>query len=347
MTRDDAVRRSRHLDRKLETIDVRPRSVSELLEAMGRTGFQGRSLAGCVDILDRMIAEPANTIFLGYSGSMSTAGQWKLVQWLVENRFVDVLVSTGANVSEDLLEGLGHSYYQGDHRVDDAKLLEDRIDRYYDVYADELEYRKLERFVLEFMATLDGERPYSSAEFLHLFGRHQAERGIDSITSTAYRRGVPVFSPGMADSAYGVAAYLLAKERGSGVCLDQLRDFVQLGAVGEGNRHSSVVYLGGGVPKDTVQLVSVMADLGRGGGDPRPHRYAIQITTDSPQWGGLSGATLEEAVSWGKVQSSGERVMCYCDATIALPLIVHALLERSPERSDPPSFDWLFAELGR
>ena len=347
MNRDDAVRRSRHLDRRLETMDVRPRSVSELLEAMGRTGFQGRSLAGCLDVLDRMIAERGNTIFLGYSGSMSTTGQWKLVQWLVENRFVDVLVSTGANVSEDVLEGLGYSYYQGDPATADAELLEHRIDRYYDVYADELEYRELERFLLEFMATLDGQRPYSSAEFLHLFGRHQAKRGIDSITSTAYRCGVPVFSPGIADSAYGVAAYLLAKERGAGVCLDQLRDFVQLGAVGEGERHSSVIYLGGGVPKDAVQLVSVMADLGRGGDDPRPHRYAIQITTDSPQWGGLSGASLEEAVSWGKIHPSGEHAVCYCDATIALPLIVHGLLERSPERRDPPSFDWLFAELGR
>src|SRR5947209_4857251 len=162
---------------------------------MGKTGFQGKSLAQAFDVLTRMIGEPNNTIFLGYAGSMSTTGQWKIVKWLVENRYIDVLVSTGANVSEDLFEGLGYSYFQGTPTADDAALLEHQIDRYYDVYADELDYRKLERFIYEFMATLDPGARYSSAEFLHLFGRYQHERGIDSITAAAYRAGVPVYSP--------------------------------------------------------------------------------------------------------------------------------------------------------
>ena len=337
--------RERHLTRPLETIDVRPRSVSELLAAMGRTGFQGKQLAQAVDVIDRMVREPGNTIYLGYAGSMSTTGQWKIIQWLLENRLVDVLVSTGANVSEDVFEALGFKYFQGSHEADDAELLEARIDRYYDVYADEFDYRQMERFILEFMGDLDTDRPLSSAEFLHLFGRHQDGRGVDSITAAAYRAGVPVFSPGLADSGFGVAAYLLEKERGLRVAIDQLRDFVQLGAIGERSEQSSVIYLGGGVPKDTIQLVTVMADLGGGGDDPRPHRYAVQITTDSPQWGGLSGCTFEEAISWGKIDAEGDRAVCYCDATIALPLIAHALLERGAERAEPPVFDWLFSEV--
>src|SRR5947209_2987425 len=116
------MKKADYLARKLETIEVRRRTLAELLGAMGQTGFQGKSLAAAFDVLTRMVREPHNTIFLGYAGSMSTTGQWKIVKWLLENRYVDVLVSTGANVSEDLFEGLGHSYFQGTPIADDAEL---------------------------------------------------------------------------------------------------------------------------------------------------------------------------------------------------------------------------------
>jgi len=338
-----ATGRQNYLSTPTETIEVRERTISELLEAMGRTGFQGKSLARCLEVLVEMAAEPGNTVFLGYAGSMSTTGQWKIVRWLVENRFVDVLVSTGANISEDVFEGLGFSYYQGSPTVDDAELLEHQIDRYYDVYADELEYRRLESFIAEFLQTLEPGRAYSSAQFLNRFGAYQNDRDVDSITAAAQRAGVPVFSPGLADSGFGVAAFQLAEEGGPRIVLDQLEDMRQLGELGKGTKTTSVIYLGGGVPKDTIQLVTVMVDLARGGDVPYPHKYAVQITTDSPQWGGLSGCTFEEAVSWGKIDADkARRAVCYCDATIALPILAHALLEKGVARKDPPSFDWLF-----
>jgi deoxyhypusine synthase len=333
--------RADYLARPAESIEVAPRSVSELLEAMGRTGFQGRSLAGALDVLARMIEDDENTIFFGYSGSMSTTGQSRIVSWLVENRFVDVVVSTGANVSEDVFEGLGFRYYQGSPVVDDAELLRHQIDRFYDIYADELEYRRLEGFIGEFISTLDAGSVHSSADFLRRFGEFQNERGVNSITATAARAGVPVFSPGLADSGYGVAATLLARERGHSVVLDQFADFRQLAAIGERAPATSVIYIGGGVPKDTIQLVTVMVSLGEGGDEPAPHKYAVQITTDSPQWGGLSGCTFEEAISWGKIDEAAARAVCYCDATIALPILAHALLEHGVRRANPPDFGWL------
>jgi deoxyhypusine synthase len=201
----------------------------------------------------------------------------------------------------------------------------------------------MESFLAEFMATLDEGRPYSSAEFLHRFGLYQRERGVESITAAAAGAGVPVFSPGLADSGFGVAAFLAAREGGPRVVVDQLEDFRQLGELGRRAQTTSVIYLGGGVPKDTIQLVTVMADLAAGGEEARPHRWAVQITTDSPQWGGLSGCTFEEAISWGKIAEQGERAVCYCDATIALPLLAHALLERGPRRAATPAFDWLLS----
>jgi deoxyhypusine synthase len=311
---------------------------------MGGTGFQGRSLAEALDVLLAMLREPDNTIFLGYAGSMSTTGQWKIVKWLIENRYIDVLVSTGANVSEDLFEAMGFSYFQGTHLADDADLLDKQIDRYYDVYADELQYRRMERCIYDFLSTLDTEGRYSSADLLHRFGRYQRERGIDSITAAAARHGVPVFSPALADSGYGVAAFLLQRETGKRITLDGFKDFVQLGEIGDRSKHTSVIYVGGGVPKDTIQLVTVMVDLARGGEETYPHKYAVQITTDSPQWGGLSGCTFEEAISWGKIARHGRRAVCYCDATIALPLLSHALLEKGPIERRAPDFGWLFED---
>lgn len=334
--------KSVYLTKKLESISVEKRTIGQLLDAMGNTGFQGKTLAKTFDILRKMILEKENTIFLGYAGSLSTTGQWKIIKWLIENRYIDVLVSTGANISEDIFEGLGYSYFQGTHIVDDIDLLKSQIDRYYDVYADELQYRKMEKFIYEFMSTLNPQITYSSAEFLNLFGKYQDEHKIDSITAAAYRAEVPIFSPGMADSGYGIAAYLLYKEKNIHVIVDQFKDFEQLGEIGNRTKNTSVVYVGGGVPKDTIQLVSIMKDLGQGGGEIYPHKYAVQITTDSPQWGGLSGCTFEEAISWGKINQDDNHVTCYCDATIALPIISHALLETIEKRRLGINFSWLF-----
>jgi deoxyhypusine synthase len=335
--------REEYLSKKLVPIEVGDKSVSGLLEAMGKTGFQGKKLAEALDVWTAMAQDPDTTIFLGYAGSMSTTGQWKIVKWLIENRYIDVLVSTGANISEDVFEAMGKNYYQGSHLADDVDLLKNQIDRYYDVYADELEYRKMERLIYSFLETLDEKERYSSADFLDRFGAFQAQKGIHSITAAAHQHGVPVFSPGMADSGYGVAAYLYNREKGRHVTVDQFRDFEQLGAIGDKAKETAVIYLGGGVPKDTIQLVTVMVDLARGGEQTYPHKYAIQVTTDSPQWGGLSGCTFEEAVSWGKIDERATKAVCYCDATIALPILAHGLHERLKGRKRKgPDLSWVF-----
>jgi len=331
-----------YLGKKEVPIEVSNKSVSELLTAMGKTGFQGKRLAEALDVWTAMASDPKTTIFMGYAGSMSTTGQWKIIKWMVENRYVDVLVSTGANITEDVLEAMGFNYYQGTHTADDADLLKCQIDRYYDIYADEMDYRQLESMLGEFMGTLDPKEHYSSAEFLNKFGAFQEKKGIHSITTAAYKAGVPVFSPAMADSGFGVAAFQVNKKKGTHVTVDQFKDFEQLGEIGMRSKETAVVYLGGGVPKDTIQLVTIMVDLGRGGKEVYPHKYAIQITTDSPQWGGLSGCTFEEAVSWGKIDEKATRSVVYCDTTIALPIIAHGLQERlkgKPRKG--PSFDWL------
>ncbi len=334
---------NQYFQRKLESIEVeKGKSVSRLLTEMAKTGFQGRRLGEVFQVWEEMLKDENVTIFMGLAGSMSTTGQWKIIRWLIEKRFIDVLVSTGANISEDILEAMGFCYWQGDHLVDDRELYKLRIDRFYDVYASEMEYRKMESLIGEFTETLDPDYAYSSREYLHLFGKFLNEKGVNSIVAAAYRSRVPVFSPGLVDSGYGIANVMLRYKKNRKIIVDQMKDFEEIVKIGMESRRTGVIYIGGGVPKDFIQLIAVTLEFVKG--RDQPHEYAIQITTDSPQWGGLSGATFEEAISWGKESPAGKNVACYCDATIALPIVVHALAERVEKRINPPSFSWLQKE---
>jgi deoxyhypusine synthase len=334
----------KNLSRKIKAIEVAPgKSVSQLLEEMSQTGFQGRKLAEVTSVLEKMIQEKDLTILFGYAGSLSTTGQWKLITWLIEHRFIDILVSTGANISEDIVEAMGHSYWQGTHTADNQELFKSGYNRYYDLYGSEPEYMEMTELIAEFILTLKQGHRYSSQEFLYLFGLWLGQKNIWSIVAVAAKYKVPVFCPAIVDSPYGDAA-LIAKSKGFDLILDGVKDYVDFMSLGNQVKSTGVVYIGGGVPKDFIQLFAVTGDLlyqdrkipNRADAQMRegtnetyyPHKYAVQITTDSPQWGGLSGCTFEEAVSWGKETYVGEFAQCYCDATIALPIVMQALAER-------------------
>jgi deoxyhypusine synthase len=218
----------------------------------------------------------------------------------------------------------------------------------------------MEEVMTEFMLSLKTDFTYSSMELLHLFGKWLSARGIKGIAAVAAENNVPIFCPAISDSAYG-EAFLMAKNQGHNILLDQVKEFHQFVGIGEKTKDIGVIYIGGGVPKDLTQLIAISVspqtnDQGVPGRDGHlrkglheyyyPHKYAIQITADAPQWGGLSGCTLEEAISWGKINSqTGTRAVCYCDATIALPLITHALNERVKFKREAPDMTWLFNGL--
>ena len=330
------------LSNPVKTISVERKSLSQLLREMSQTGFQGKKLGEVAEIWSEMARQKGLTVFLGLTGSLSTTGQWRIIRWLIEKRYVDVLVSTGANISEDILEALGYHYYQGTWLANDEELLRLKIDRFYDVYADEFQYRKLENTIYKFASTLDDRKVYSTREFLYLFGEYMSKRGIDGIVAAAYERKVPIYSPGLIDSGYGVALSLLTRQKGKTIRLDQTKDMEELARIAERTKRTGVVYLGGGVPKDTIQLSTIIKSLSRADEEETPHEYAIQITADSPQWGGLSGCTLEEAISWGKISSRAKKATLYADITLALPIVAHALNENVGRRSYPPDLGWVF-----
>lgn len=335
---DFEVKRKKYLCKKVKQVTVSPdKTIVDLLEEMKETGFQGKKLASVFDIWCRMIEEPDNLIMMGLTGSLSTTGQIELIKYIVKNRFIDVLVSTGANISEDILECMGYGYYQGSHLVDDAELFKLKIDRFYDVYADELEYRNMENLIADFAQTLEENKNYSSREYLHYFGKYLTEKNIYSIVAQCYQSGVVVFSPALIDSGYGVGMLdRILHKNGKHIILDQTKDFKEIVQLAAKFPKTSAIYIGGGVPKDFIQLVTVEKAFLKGTED-ESHKFAIQITTDSPQWGGLSGCTFEEAISWGKISRDAHQAVCYVDATIALPIIVNALAQKGIKRKNVPN----------
>jgi deoxyhypusine synthase len=298
-------------------------TVSEALEKMGRTSFQARSLAACAGIWENMVRDSA-TVFLGLAGAMVPAGMRKVVVYLIQERLIDCLVSTGANLFHDCAETLGKPHWRGSATVDDVSLRESRVDRIYDVFAREDDFIWVGKYLRKFAAGIAEGGPYSTREFLYLLGKQLAADGTDpGILSSAAAKSVPIYCPGLSDSSIGIELAVAGVKGGRIPFVDVIKDVTETAEIVRQSRKTGVVYVGGGVPKNFIQQTQVtLAVMGE---SDKGHDYAIQIITDPPHWGGLSGCTLEEAQSWGKVALQAKKVTAYCDATIALPLIVTGL----------------------
>jgi len=333
------------LREELKDIKVGRKSVAKLVEEMADTGFQGRMLGEVVKVWEQACRARDIVIFLGLAGSMSTTGQSEIIKWLIRQRLVDVVVSTGANITEDLITAMGGKYYKGSYKLDDAMLRKEGIYRFHDVLVLERDYIAMEMMLADFLADLDRTQRYNSAKLLHRLGEWLHSKGVNGILAEAFRHSVPVFSPAVVDSGMGVA-YLFNRHRfGDSYRLhvDHFEDYELLIRIRARYKDSAAIFIGGGVPKDIIQLASVAVDALLSGDiyKTRPHRFAAQITTDSPHWGGLSGATLEEGKSWGKEGAESTIAQCICDATIALPIVAHALEELVGRRESPPDLSWV------
>jgi len=312
-------------------IEVSEKSVAELLRSMSKTGFQGRRLGLAFEIWLEMLNEERITILMGLAGAMVPAGMRKVVSWLIRNRFVDVLVSTGANLFHDLHEALGFKHYLGSDAVNDEELYSEGIDRIYDIFAHEKEFNKLDFLISEIFAESEGI--LSSREVIERIAE-RVKKSVreDSIVLSAYEEGVPIFCPAIADSSIGIGASLANKR----CVVDTIKDVEELTEIVAKSETTGVIYIGGGVPKNFIQQTEVVARLK--GYEVDGHDYAIQITTDSPYFGGLSGCTFEEGISWGKINRKSRKVQVFTDATIALPILAHGLV--GSKRKSYPIFSF-------
>jgi deoxyhypusine synthase len=321
-------KKSRFLQTPIEPFAVEAGlTADQVLARMERISFQGRNLATAHRIWQKMLRDDV-TIFLGMAGALSAGGLRLVVAHLIFNRYVDCLVSTGANLYHDLHETRGQRHYLGSPHADDAALAADRIDRVYDTYASEEEFISNDNWIAEFATTLE-LRPYTTREFLHLLGGHLwTTTGRDGILTAAYRANVPIFCPAIADSSIGMGLSQARQIKAGAGHIDIIGDIVESANLVIRRPRTASVVLGGGTPKNFINQASVQAEFysDEVGG----HRYALQIVTDVPHFGGASGSSLEEAQSWGKLAADSAKVSVQADATIALPLLASALATTAP-----------------
>jgi deoxyhypusine synthase len=312
----------------VEHIDVAKHNVVPLVEAMRNMAFTARDLARAADITDRMIRDPDCGIVLCLAGSLISAGLKKVFADAVRCHMVDAIVSTGANiVDQDFFEALGFRHYVGPERIrsgmDDAELRDLHLDRIYDTLIDEDELRACDDATRQIADELE-PRPHSSREFIRAMGAYLERNGCktpDSIVWEAYKNDVPIFCPAFSDcsAGFGLVAHQHARGDEPKMSLDSAKDFLELTQLKIHNPTTGLFMIGGGVPKNFAQDVVVAADVL--GHEAPMHKYAVQVTVADVRDGALSGSTLKEASSWGKVDLAYEQ-MVYSEATLAVPLLI-------------------------
>ncbi len=338
-----ATQRKRLLTRPVRPVDVRRvHGLGELLDQFRTTSIQARNLGRCLEVWENALTDRRRpTIFLGLAGPLIAAGLRKVLRDLIDWGVVDVVVSTGAVLYQDLYQTIGGRHWMGSPTADDLRLRELYLDRIYDTYVDEIKFEETDREIARVTHELP-PRPASSREFLQFLGSRFPDR--ESILATAARRGVPVFSPALIDSSIGIGLtlhYQANRGKKERFLLDAVRDNYELVQILAASARTAVVYVGGGTPKNWINDGIVMANyaFGREG---EGHYYALQITTDAPHWGGLSGSTLDEAQSWGKISRTARRAMAHVEASIGLPLLAGGLWQHRRRWSGRPrlAFSW-------
>jgi deoxyhypusine synthase len=294
-------------------VEIEPgMSVDALVKALKGCGFGARRLSMATDIYESMLTGQ-NTKFFTLSGAMVPAGMRDIISGLIRDGHIDVLITTGANLVHDIIESFGH-HCLGAPESDDAALRGMGLSRIYDVYLQDEDFIKFEELMQEILP--ETEKAISGRELLRIIGSQIKDS--KSILRAAYDSHVPVFCPALPDSMIGLQAWLKSQSRP--LLIDAFADIREIVDICYESPKAGIFIIGGGVPKNFA-LQSMLVT-------PKSFDLAVQLTTDTPEAGGLSGATLSEAVSWGKISADARYVTVYGDATITFPLIVAATLSR-------------------
>ena len=299
-------------------------TVDQLVQQFQGSGsFGAGRLARACNIYERMLRDKDCTVFLSLSGAVVPAGMRAVVADLIRARLVDVVVCTGASMVHDAIEALNGHHYKGSWTADDRELFKSHIFRIYDVFVAEEAYVKLDYQLAEMYREIAADKrgeSLSSNEFAWELGKRLKDP--NSILRAAYEENVPIFIPAVRDSEFGYIHLLHASQQNQKNVLkvDAFKDVPLLCQICERSPKNGMIVIGGGVPRNTVQSAAIAAKKGMD--------YAVVITMDRPETGGLSGSTLRETVSWGKVKGEADKIMVIGDALVMFPLIVASVVER-------------------
>ncbi len=337
------------LNNPIKHIDITSFDARPVLDAYRKMAYTSRTLANAADIYSMMLKDKECGVILTLAGSLISAGLKKAMITLLENNMIDAIVSTGANiVDQDFFEGLGFKHYIAPGSpeappVDDVMLRNMMIDRIYDTYIDEDDLRATDAKTHEIFNAFE-PGAYSSREFIEAMGAYLAKHYSknESIVKTCFLKRVPIFVPAFSDCSAGFGIVLQqteAIEEGRGlVAFDSGKDFRELTDIKLACKDTGLLMLGGGVPKNFAQDIVVAAELlnerkgGKARGDVGMHKYAIQMTVADSRDGALSGSTLREACSWGKVDIVHEQ-MVFGELSALFPLLASDAYHRKQWKS--------------
>jgi len=311
-------------------------SVADMIDQVfAHSGFNGRKLAEGAQLYARMI-EAGATVGLTVAGAMTPIGVGGAIISLIEKGFVDFIIATGANLYHDMHLAYGMPMVQGNPNVDDNALAEDGVARIFDVFIGEREtLMATDDKVLQLLKGFDFGKPFSTASMHHYLGAalwKDAPHADRSMVAAAAKFDVPVYTSSPGDSSIGMNL-ILPHLFEAPVMLNPVLDVIETAAIVRDADLNGVVEIGGGSPKNFYlqtqpTLHQILKDTSKGG-----HDFFLQLTTDAPHWGGLSGATPGEARSWGKVKDAFvNNVVVYSCASITFPLIAQYALVRRPPR---------------
>ena len=333
----------------LESLDLdRVQSFASLLRAMSRTAFSGRSLGEALDVTVAMVKDPDCKVVLTLSGAMTIAKMGKVISKMIDAGLVQAVVATGALVAHGMSEAVGLTHYRHDPAMSDEELFDKGYNRVYDTLEMESNLNYVEAFTSRALDRLSGERELSSEMINRTLGQVLAEDpGSSGVLRSAYLKGVPVYVPAFTDSELGLdlSTWAMKRAKAAGVSdpralfdhVPRYNPFLDLNSFARlalGSKKLGIFTIGGGVPRNWAQEVGPYVDITnhRLGVDLTPPRYtyAVRICPEPGHWGGLSGCTYSEGVSWGKFVSpdeGGRYAEVLCDATIAWPLLIRAVCE--------------------
>jgi deoxyhypusine synthase len=332
----------------LESLDLdRVTSFADLLRGMARTAFSGRSLGEAFEVLLAMVEDRDCKVVMTLSGAMTIAKMGKVISKMIDEGMVQAIVSTGALMAHGLSEAIGLVHYRHDPRMSDEELFEKGYNRVYDTLEMEANLNYVEEFSRRALDTL-GDQELSSEIVCRALGKVLAADARGSgVLRSAYEKGVPVYVPAFTDSELGldVSTWTMQRAQATGTtdpmdlfaALPRYNPYLDLNRFARfalGAKRLGIFTIGGGVPRNWAQEVGPYVDImnHRLGIDLRAPRYqyAVRICPEPTHWGGLSGCTYSEGVSWGKFvpESEGGRFAeVYADATTVWPLLIKAVLE--------------------
>ena len=302
-------------------------TVDQLMQQFKNSGSLGAGrLATACDIYEKMLKDKDCTVFLALSGAVVPAGMRTLVADLIRKKLVDVIVTTGACMVHDAIEAVGGHHYKGSFAVNDGELYKYHLFRIYDILVPEEDYVRLDFKMSEMYDDIARERKgesLASNEFTWEIGKRLTDK--NSILRVAYEENVPIFIPAVRDSEFGFIHWLHASQEKSKpvLLLDAFKDVPTICGICAQSPRNGMIVIGGGVPRNTIQSSALASKKGLD--------YAVVITLDRPETGGLSGSTLEETVSWGKMKGEADHVMVIGEALMVFPFMVASVTERLGE----------------